>query len=78
MKLEVGQIWRKHGPADWLRIEQIQMDGHPDYDGGAPGVSVSVRTWKGRWKNQRWFYLANTYKQFIQQMKDSFRYLEEP
>ena len=40
MKLKEGQIWRKQGPYDWIRIERIIMPGYPDYDGGLPGMVV--------------------------------------
>lgn len=40
MILKEGQIWRKQGPYDWIKIERILMPGYPDYDGGLPGIVV--------------------------------------
>jgi len=39
-EIKEGQIWRKEGPYDWLRIERIIAPGYPNYDGGLAGVVV--------------------------------------
>ena len=38
--IEVGQVWRKQGPYDWLKIERIQDPDYPEYDGGIAGCSA--------------------------------------
>lgn len=38
--LRPGQIWRKCGPGDALKIKGIMMPGQADYDGGLEGVSL--------------------------------------
>lgn len=38
--LEVGQIWRKCGPVDAIKIKSIILPEYPDYDGGLNGISV--------------------------------------
>ena len=40
MEFEVGQVWRKDGPYDWLSIEQILDPDYPNYDNGCIGVVV--------------------------------------
>ena len=37
MEMQVGQVWRKHGPHGWLKIEKILDPRYPEYDGGLPG-----------------------------------------
>ena len=40
MKFEEGQIWRKLGPFDWIKITHIEDPKYPGYDGGLIGVGV--------------------------------------
>ena len=37
IKLEEGQVWRKDGPYDWLKIVQIIDPKYHNYDGGIAG-----------------------------------------
>lgn len=42
--IKPGQVWRKKGPYDWLRIEHIEDPTYPSeysYDGGLPGVGIT-------------------------------------
>lgn len=48
--LAVGQVWRKMGPIDALRIERVMLPGNPQYDGGAPGISVRRTVYSHRVK----------------------------
>lgn len=41
VEIEEEQVWRKRGPYDWLRIEQILELGRTGYDGGLPGCVVT-------------------------------------
>ncbi|NOR84533.1 hypothetical protein GQ473_00300 [archaeon] len=34
VKIEEGQIWRKQGPYDWLKIERVVDPNYPRYVGG--------------------------------------------
>ncbi len=77
MTLYVGQVWRKHGPCDWLRIKAIHLPDYPGADGGAPGVSVQFRHWKGRWRSQRYFFLANNQADCMQTMERWYNYPED-
>ena len=40
-QIKVDQVWRKEGPHDWLRVEKIIAPGHPDYDGGLAGATIT-------------------------------------
>ena len=40
--IKEGQIWRKFGPFDWLRVNNIQDPVNPAYDGGAIGCGVTL------------------------------------
>ena len=40
MEIEVGQVWRKKGPYDWVKITHIEDPRYPNYDGGLIGVGV--------------------------------------
>lgn len=41
IRIEPGQIWRKLGPFDWLRIDQIHDPKYPGYEGGLIGCEVT-------------------------------------
>lgn len=41
IKIEPGQIWRKRGPYDWLKIDMIHDPRYPEYDGELVGCSVT-------------------------------------
>ncbi len=40
IKIEAGQVWRKKGPFDWVKITHIEDPAYPNYDGGLIGVGV--------------------------------------
>lgn len=40
IRIEPGQIWRKLGPYDWIKITHIEDPRYPNYDGGLIGVGV--------------------------------------
>lgn len=42
VSLREGQVWRKAGPFDWLRVEKVMLPGTPGDDGGLPGVSFDT------------------------------------
>ena len=68
-----GEVWKKMGPADAIKIVGVQLPGYPNYDGALPGVSVLFSTIKGNWGRKRWFYPCNSYRQFKKDMKMSNR-----
>ena len=41
VKIVEGQIWRKQGPYNWLKIERIVDPDYQNYDGGLPGVTIT-------------------------------------
>jgi hypothetical protein len=41
IKIEVGQVWRKLGPYDWLKVDMIHDPRYTGYDGGLIGCSVT-------------------------------------
>lgn len=50
--LAVGQVWRKAGPSDAVKIERVMQPGQAEHDGEMPGISVrrteiasKVRRW---------------------------------
>ena len=61
--LKSGQVWRKMGPIDALKIVRVMMPGHAEHDGGANGVSVRPtvigRGGKVTWSSRTWFWLGN-------------------
>ncbi len=40
IKIEAGQIWRKLGPFNWIKITHIEDPNYPNYDGGLIGVGI--------------------------------------
>lgn len=38
---QIGQIWRKRGPFDWLKIDMIHDPRYPGYIGGLIGCEVT-------------------------------------
>lgn len=38
--LASGQVWRKTGPVDAIKIVRVMMPGHKEHDGAANGISV--------------------------------------
>lgn len=61
-ELEAGQVWRKCGPIDALKIVRVMLPGNKEHDGGAPGISVrpSVIGRKGvKWSSTTWFKLGS-------------------
>ena len=41
IKIEAGQVWRKDGAYDWLKVERIVDPEYPNYDGGCAGVIIT-------------------------------------
>lgn len=78
MSLTKGQVFRKNGPCDWMRVERVLIPGHPEYDGALPGVSVRRSDSGGRgWKKRGWFVPAANDQDFIDHMHRNFRFLAE-
>jgi hypothetical protein len=78
--VNVGDVWRKHGPMDWARVLYVQLPGYPGYNGGAPGVCVEfsdLRWPKGKAK-QVWrrggFYICPSAEAFENPMRRDYRY----
>ena len=69
-----GDVWRKSGPCDWVKVLRVQMPGVPGYDGGLPGCSVVFSNWKGNWQRKSWFIPASDTANFEKQMTDDFRF----
>ena len=71
--LEKGQVWRKIGPVDALKVIRVMMPGHSENDGGAQGISVRPTTigssGKIRWSNKTWFRMG-TEKQIHNFLKE--------
>jgi len=76
--VQVGNIYRKSGPCDWVKIVRIQMHGHENYDGGSPGCSVRFSTGKGGFHRRTWFYPAKSDADFEKLMAESNRRLVTP
>ena len=80
MKLQPGQIFRKAGPQDWMKINIIQLPGYPDYDGGSPGVFFTPCTFSTRnnrlYRSKKGFFQrAADEEDFLKQMKRENRKL---
>ena len=69
-----GDVWRKSGPCDWVKVLRVQMPHDPNYDGGAPGCSVVFSNHRGNWKRKRWFIAARDTADFEKQMAENFRF----
>ncbi|HQA79239.1 MAG TPA: hypothetical protein PLV96_00405 [Methanoregulaceae archaeon] len=58
-KIVKGQIWRKCGPLNAIKVKKVMLPGHEEYDGALTGISVvhSGMTRDGRvvWERKRWF-----------------------
>lgn len=61
--LQRGQVWRKMGPVDALKIVRVMMPGNPEHDGGANGISVRPtvvgRGGRVQWSSRSWFWLGD-------------------
>jgi hypothetical protein len=69
-----GDVWRKNGPCNWVKVIRVQMPHNPNYDGGLPGCSVVFSNWKGNWQRKSWFIAAKDNAQFEKRMTDDFRF----
>ncbi|WP_045861713.1 hypothetical protein [Teredinibacter purpureus] len=70
--LESGQVWRKTGPIDAIKIVRVMMPGHQEHDGGANGVSVrSTIIGKAgvNWARKTWFWMG-TESQILERFKE--------
>jgi hypothetical protein len=75
---KIGDVWRKHGPCDWMRIKSRQWPGFPEFDGGARGASVQMSTGRGGWTRVNGFFvLAQTPDAFASLMRKCNRELED-
>lgn len=56
--LAAGQVWRKAGPSDAVKIERVMQPGGDEYNGGIPGISVrrTEIARKVRWKKDTEFW----------------------
>lgn len=76
--IAIGDIWRKDGPCDWIKVVGITLPGFNEWDNGAPGVSVVMSGYKRKggwqWLAQGWFVLANSPDDFARRMIESGRY----
>jgi len=71
--LNKGQVWRKCGPIDAIKIIRVMMPGHREYDGGTQGISVvhaTTKRCKVVWKRQSWFK-GGSEVQLLNWLKDS-------
>lgn len=75
-KPKVGDIWRKDGPCDWIKIVGIQWRGYPGYDGALQGISVVFTNGRGNWGRKQWF-VPVLEKDFQTYTKDTYRYKKE-
>lgn len=69
--VQIGNVYRKAGPCDWVKIVRVQMPGHENYDGGLPGCSVRFSTGNGGFERRTWFYPAIDDADFERKMKES-------
>lgn len=72
--VRAGDVWRKAGPGDWLKVIRVQMPHSPNYDGGLRGCSVVYSNHLGRWNSTSWFIPANNTEEFESCMRNSFRF----
>lgn len=67
-----GQVWRKAGPVGAVEILRVMLPGEPEYDGGAPGISVRTTQLGARsvsWGRKTWFW-PGTERQLMQKLKN--------
>jgi len=75
--IKAGQVWRKSGPCDALKIEKVMLRGTPDDDGGLPGIVCRFsRLARGRivW-GQTFFRAARTEADLLEDLKTEGRAL---
>lgn len=71
--LSVGQIWRKCGPVDAIKIKAIMLQGYLDYDGGIMGISafmseLNTISSKIEWSTESYF-IAGSYDSIMAYFK---------
>ena len=77
VRLSAGQVWRKHGPCDWLRVNRIMLPNTEHDDGGLPGVSFDALARGGkRKKPMGWFVPGMTEAAIIRWLANSGRSVE--
>jgi hypothetical protein len=73
--LEEGQIWRKCGPVDAIKIRSVQLPDREDYDGGLLGISVYFSIFPSNAKKVRWAedssFIAGNHDRLMRYMKDN-------
>lgn len=72
----VGDVWRKKGPCDWVKVLRVQMPHNPAYDGGLPGCSVVFTSCKGNWGRRSWFIAAENTTEFEKKMTADCRFAD--
>lgn len=72
--IEVGDIWRRCGPCEWVRVMEVHLPGYDNYDGALPGVSVNFTSSRGKWLKRRWFIACKDEAQFVTEMEKMFRW----
>ena len=76
-----GEIWRKLGRCDWMKILIDQTPGSPDYDGGLPGYivvygNVSSKTKKPIFRdNDTMFVPVKNYDELVEYNHREHRHL---
>ena len=77
VRLVEGQVWRKAGPYDWLRVTDIMLPGSPKDDGGLPGVSFDALGRNGRGKKDMgWFVPGRDQETIIDWLCNTGRFLQ--
>lgn len=65
--LNPGNAYRFRGyPNSGFRITSVCLPGHPDHDGGLPGVGFQ---WQRPFDRSRWFYPCATEAEFWDDMR---------
>jgi len=76
VSLREGQVWRKSGPFDWLRVKTIMFPGTPGDDGGLPGVSFDALGKNGKGiSGLGWFVPAENEEPVLKWLENTGRYL---
>ena len=79
--LHIGEIWRRDGQMDWIRIIHNETEDNPDRDGGSKGIGVKVGNYSRKlrrvvWRRSGFFFPCTTYDDFVKWMHREYRYLE--
>lgn len=66
--VSVGDVWRRNGPCDWVKVTRIEMPENINYDGGLAGCSIIKTNSNGNWKRKPVFFPARTSREFNELM----------